>query len=177
MTQWVHSRFLYNAKYFIHHSLLSFIILACWKVFSLLQKDCSDFGSIWLGLPTFQKIFHAFIEFVFNLTMWALQLQNQGGQHTESIRISQQKTIYSPIIQLKDNNMSGVQRFSGWKGGTGWHQKEEKKWLFKLKHSHHYSSITGCVFTINVHKSTRLQYSATQTLYCFNVLRQDDGSI
>lgn len=51
--------------------------------------------------------------------------------------------------------------------GQGNTKKDEKKRLFKLKHAHLYSSITGISFTINVHKLTRLQYSATQTSIAF----------
>lgn len=49
--------------------------------------------------------------------------------------------------------------------------REKKKRLFKLKLSHLYSSITGISFTINGHKLTRLQYSATQTCIAFTGAR------
>lgn len=83
--------------------------MACWKVFHLLQSEVSDFGSIWLVLPTFQETFHAFIKLLklkFD-DVGALTAESMRRQtHREGmIRISQQKQYIQLIIQRKDNNV------------------------------------------------------------------------
>lgn len=146
-----------------------FFFLACWKVLPPPQT-CFWIGLHLVGITHVSGNLSRLYSILKFDDAGALTAQSTRRQtHREGIIwISQQKQY----IQHKDNNVSGVKSFSGWKGGTGSHQngrREKKKKAFKLKHSHHYSSITGCFFfspTINVHKSTRLQYSATQT-YCF----------